>query len=179
VNAFLDYAYQIQKSPPLFVQQYRSGTLNVEEQHFRGDFERAVGLLAKAVSAEARHVRGRTDLTVSVGEKAHDILIAELKVWGRNDYKDVVLQLVGYITEFQSTAVVFMVNENAAPLRYRYARTVIFDSASYIHGSFRERPIAPTSFFEHYYSRHVTPSGGEVGIFHFVVDAMIAKTPGQ
>ena len=64
------------------------------------------GVLA---TSEEESKKGRTDLIVR-GEFGTRII--EFKIWGRNDYKEIVKQTYDYLTDFQSKGYIIMVNKN-------------------------------------------------------------------
>jgi hypothetical protein len=61
------------------------------------------------VSAEEISREGRTDLLLK-GELGTQII--EFKVWGRNDYQNIVHQTTGYLTDFEPIGFIFMANHS-------------------------------------------------------------------
>jgi hypothetical protein len=44
------------------------------------------------------------------------------KVWSRNDYREVINQLMKYLTDFQPFGVIFMVNPNKSSIVDKYSQ---------------------------------------------------------
>jgi hypothetical protein len=51
--------------------------------------------------------------------------VGEFKVWPRNDYQEVVNQLLSYFTDFEELGFVFMINENRDSIGSRYKSEII------------------------------------------------------
>ncbi len=180
IDTIVIFIRGIQRTRPSYIAAYNraSSQVSLEESHFRDDCERICEQKWRDVGAEARHGSGRTDLIIHANAPNPDAVIVEFKIWARNDYKDVVTQLIGYLTDFQSVGVVFMVNINQEPISDKYIQNVILENQTYVGGSFRDRPVI-NNRMDHYYSRHRSQMGKEMEVFHFILniwDGAIKRT---
>ena len=118
---------------------------------------------------EVSRTRGRCDLILR--ENSHDLrsIVGEFKVWPRNDYKEVINQLLGYFTDFEELGFVFMINENKGTVGESYKREIICTNELLVNGSIADAPILSTNdHLEHYLSLHRLISGRTVSVFHFI-----------
>lgn len=80
------------------------------EDDYRTYFYHAFSILENVyISAEEVSKNGRTDLMLK-GEFGTKII--EFKIWGRNDYKEIIKQVVGYLTDFENEGYIFISNES-------------------------------------------------------------------
>lgn len=91
--------------------------------------------------------------------------IIEFKIWGRNDYKEVVQQVTErYLTEFDSDGYIIMVNGNKKSIKDKYIEYITNENEGYIDNSLNNYTI---SNFEYYETRHRT-AFSEYRIYHFI-----------
>ena len=118
-----------------------------DEGVFRDDVANMIGLLSWTASPESKCIDGRTDL-LAVDNQGRRIRL-EFKIWGRNDYADVPLKPMKYMTEDEDVCVVIMLNKNKSTIDREYVRNVI---------------AGPTNC-----QRHIeVPFGDSAGPFHFI-----------
>jgi hypothetical protein len=164
-----DYMHQLQKTPTVFMKAHRVKKVALEEADFRDDLERTLSAFFRGIAGETNHGKGRADLVV-VNATSHHVegVVFEFKVWGRNDYRLSVDQLMKYMTELQVVGVIFMINENRTSIATKYREEIIFANPGYVSGSFRASPIIQGANLDHFMSRHRTPYGKEITVFHFI-----------
>ena len=115
------------------------------------------------VSSEEWRKEGRTDLIIKMNDNGQKII--EFKIWGRNDYKEVVQQVTErYLTEFDSDGYIIMVNGNKKSIKDKYIEYITNENAGYIDNSLNYYTI---SNFEYYETRHRT-AFSEYRIYHFI-----------
>lgn len=167
LDLLIRHIHSLQKAPPRFVSDYKTREGTLDEADFRDECERLWSLHWRDVGAEVRQGSGRTDLLVRSPAPGTEAVVAEFKVWSRNDYKDIVQQLLGYVTDFDSVGIAFMVNPNKSEIARKYRDVAILGQLSYVVGSFRHSPMT-NGRLDHYYSRHRSRMGKEIEVFHFI-----------
>lgn len=113
------------------------------------------------MDAESWSVGGRADLKVTSGE--HRACI-ELKVWGRNDYLDVIGQVCGYALTSDDAAFVVMLDRSARPLVPEYRARLIDDQSHRVVGQADNGVMMPQLTTEH--SR---PGTDPLRVHHFLL----------
>lgn len=155
--------FQMKKHIPKFIKNFLS---NNQEKLQEEDFRDTLGYFFSAkydITAEEVRKEGKVDLVVDTGYEEQSII--EFKVWGRNDYKDVVQQIVDrYLTEFDAVGYIFMINPNKTPIVDKYIENIIRDETGYISESLKNYTINNFTFWE---SRHRTKFC-EYKIYHFI-----------
>lgn len=155
---------------PLYVQDFVSKGRELLETYFRDDFKRSLEPRFESVGAECKYGDGLADIRIQSARKPTDSIVFEFKIWGRNDYLEVVRQVLRYVTPFENCAAVVMINSNKTGLGPKYVERVIEASESFVPGSIIVQPFHRPSNFDHYSSDHRTEAGRIVRIFHFVLD---------
>lgn len=138
------------------------------EYHFQLNLLMALdqhGLLveAEALSGE----RGRSDIKVRWPPEPERRACIEIKIWGRNDYADVVEQILGYAVPEDDFGCVVMIDRQARPLAKTYHEEVL-------QGGTRGTLLSPVAndemgIYPAFISSHDRPSGRPIRIYHFLV----------
>lgn len=130
--------FLLQRNEPGFIRNYKSGkTKQLLESDFRDVIYRTLGMSDEiTVSSESLSRVGRTDLQIE--SKKFGIKTFEFKIWGSNDYKEVVSQIYKYMTDFENEGFIFMVNKNQECILDKYKDNLISDSMGYIQDSLEE-----------------------------------------
>lgn len=123
--------FQIKKHKPNYVKNYiKNSRLALQEEDFRD----TLGLFFSSrydITSEGWRKEGRTDLMINVGNGKQKVI--EFKIWGRNDYKEVVQQIIErYLTEFDDTGFVFMINSNKTSITDKYIESITERETGYI-----------------------------------------------
>lgn len=91
----------------------------------------------------------------------------EIKIWGRNDYRDVVSQLLGYAVPQDDFAAVIMLDRQARPLRDPYLRECLAARPGHlVHGPVKG---AETTAYPAFVTEHDRASGRPLRVYHFLV----------
>ena len=153
----------MKKHIPKFIKNFLSDN---QEKLQEEDFRDTLGYFFSAkydITAEEVRKEGKVDLVVDTGYEEQSII--EFKVWGRNDYKDVVQQIVDrYLTEFDAVGYIFMINPNKTPIVDKYIENIKRQETGYISESLKNYTINNFTFWE---SRHGTKFC-EYKIYHFI-----------
>jgi len=154
--------FQMKKHKPSYIKNYLMNSgLPLKEEDFRD----TLGYFFSSIydiTSEGWRKDGRTDLIINCGS---DQKVIEFKIWGRNDYKEVVQQIVErYLTEFDDVGYIFMVNSNKNPILDKYIEFVTDKGNGYILNSLRRQK---TKNFEYLVTRHSTKFSG-YEIYHFI-----------
>lgn len=166
--------FHIKKHIPSYVKEYLESdkkalqedkkAKDLQEEDFRDTFGLFFGSIYD-ISSEEWRKEGRTDLIVNTGNNSQKII--EFKVWGRNDYKDIVKQVIDrYLTEFDDAGYIFMINSNKSPIVVKYLEYVKDRNTGYIANSLQVKNI---NNFKYYSTRHKTDFS-EYKIYHFILD---------
>ncbi len=162
-NLIIRAIYQMKLHKPDYVRNYiANSSIALQEEDFRD----TIGFFFSAifyVSSEEWRKEGRTDLIIKMNDNGQKII--EFKIWGRNDYKEVVQQVTErYLTEFDSDGYIIMVNGNKKSIKDKYIEYITNENAGYIDNSLNNYTI---SNFEYYETRHRT-AFSEYRIYHFI-----------
>lgn len=162
-NQIIKAIYQMKLHRPDYVRNYITNpSVALQEENFRD----TIGFFFSAVfdvSSEEWRKEGRTDLIIKMNDNGQRII--EFKIWGRNDYKEVVQQITErYLTEFDSDGYIIMVNGNKNSITDKYIEYITDEKAGYIDNSLNKYTI---SNFDYYETRHKT-AFSEYKIFHFI-----------
>lgn len=128
----------------------------------------AVGLrsMGWSVERESINAAGRTDLKVShPASEGHVIL--EVKIWGRNDYKDIQQQVVSYVTKGTLGGVAIMITDAVLEGWGKSYVQEVLDRAT----TSSELEV-PQSLSGHFLAKSKTPEGAE-----FEVNHLLARIP--
>lgn len=117
------------------------------------------------ISAEEEKGNGKIDLKVT--QKPLGSLIVEFKGWWNYDKKKSPEQLCSYLTEFEQTGFIFMINHlKETDIVSAYKDLITDSSMKYVSDSWKEHKIENTDF-SYYESKHKF-SLKEKSIYHFV-----------
>jgi len=154
----------LQKNEPSFVKDYKSKkSSKLLESDFRDIIYHSFGLVYEfTISSEAQSRRGLTDLQVE--SKKFGTKTFEFKIWGSNDYKDVVKQIYEYLTDFEDVGFVFMINKNKSSIEEDYIVNLKKKEMGYIADSLEYRKIQNFQFFVSKHKIHIKTKT----IYHFI-----------
>jgi hypothetical protein len=102
-----------------------------------------------------------------VAPGSHPARLHEIKIWGRNDYRDVVSQILGYTIPDDDFACVVMLDRQARPLRDPYRDECLGDEA----GRTLLWPVngADATSYPAFVTHHERASGRPLRLYHFIV----------
>ena len=106
---------------------------------------------------------GRSDIKVRLPSDDSVRTCVDLKIWGRNDYRDVTRQVVGYSVPEDSFAAVVMVDRQARELGAPY-RTECIDGLDKVAIEAEGDHPAPR-----YVTRHLRAEGQPLRVYHFLL----------
>lgn len=154
----------LQKNEPSFIRKFKSSKGEpLLETDFRDVIYRTLGMSDEIhISAEAMSRVGRTDLQIESNKFGTKTF--EFKIWGSNDYKEVVKQLYEYMTDFEEVGFIFMVNKNKADISESYKEYLRESEMGYIADSLEEMNI---NGFEYFVSKHKIHVKTKT-IYHFI-----------
>ena len=154
----------IQKNEPSFIKNYKKGRdTSLLETDFRDIFYRSFGMSYDIkISAEALSRVGHTDLQIESDKFGTKTF--EFKIWGSNDYKDVVKQIYEYLTDLEKDGFVFMVNKNKKGIKKEYVNNLKREEMGYISNSYELNTI---DNFEYIVSKHKIHNETKT-IYHFI-----------
>lgn len=154
----------LQKNEPSFIRDYKSQKVTkLLESDFRDIIYRSFGLVYEfTVSAESLSRKGRTDLQVE--SKKFGTKTFEFKIWGSNDYKDVVKQIYEYLTDFEDVGFIFMINKNRSSIENEYIKNLKQTDMGYIEESLKQETISGFTFLISKHQIHVKTKT----IYHFI-----------
>jgi len=118
----------------------------IKEEDIRDYFLSHIKLMIENVAvAENTKTIGYSDITIFGKDNYKRIheAVCEFKVWGRNSsgkhsYKNVINQLKGYMTDFESFGIIIMINPNKSSIKNKYINMIIKKDKSYIKNSLDE-----------------------------------------
>lgn len=138
------------------------------EQHFQLSLLTALRQRDLMVEAEAlSSARGRADLKVRFTTGAERACV-ELKIWGRNDYREAVRQVLGYAVPEDTFAAVVMVDRQRRPLAVEYRSTCLATASPRqlfpAEAAGEAAPGQPSLVTE-----HPRDGGPPIRVYHFLV----------
>lgn len=134
------------------------------EAHFQAFLLLALQQNGWVVNAEAWSVAGRSDLEVVSPDDGARACI-ELKIWGRNDYLDVVEQALGYALPSDSAACVVMLDRATRPLVPEYRAKVVQTRGYAVIGEAAD--VATT--MPQLVTEHPRPGAAPLRVHHFLL----------
>lgn len=154
----------MQKNEPTFIKEYKSKkTTQLLEADFRNIIYYKFGSIQDfTISAEALSRVGRTDLQLESNKFGTKTF--EFKIWGSNDYKDVVKQIYEYLTDFEDSGFIFMVNKNKKSIDDDYIKNLKSNDMGYISNSLQKKEMNNYNIFISKHKIHVK----EKTIYHFI-----------
>jgi hypothetical protein len=111
--------------------------------------------------------RGRTDLKIRWPDDPDRRACTEVKIWGRNDYLDVIDQLLGYAIPSDEFGCVVMIDRQARPLALEYKEKILDAAPMCEIVSMREGKGSSTG--PAFVTRHKRTSAGRLRIYHFLL----------
>ena len=146
------------------VKEYKSNkTTQLLEADFRNIIYYNFGLsLDITTSAEALSRIGRTNLQLESNKFGTKTF--EFKIWGSNDYKDVVKQIYEYLTDFEDVGFIFMVNKNKKSIDDEYIKNLQSSDMGYISNSLEKKDLHGYTIFISRHKIYVK----EKRIYHFI-----------
>jgi tetratricopeptide (TPR) repeat protein len=169
-TAILELIVDLQRTPPHYL------STGYTEADFRDHVFQRLSMRWPQTYAEPRAGRGLVDVTVSDADRKQ-MLVIELKVWGRNDFLSVSQQAIGYATERDPAVAVVMINPGTEDISSTYIERVVLRGPGYVVGSFRRNPLdrrAPR--LQHFVSQHQDGLGRPVLVFHFICNFALTKS---
>lgn len=134
------------------------------ESHFQFSLLLALQQNGWTVNAEAWSVSGRSDLeVVSPDDDARACI--ELKIWGRNDYLDVVDQALGYALPSDDVACVVMLDRSARALFPEYRAKVIHAKGYILLGEAADDAATMPQFV----TEHLRSGAAPMRVHHFLL----------
>ncbi|MBK8723455.1 MAG: PD-(D/E)XK nuclease domain-containing protein [Saprospiraceae bacterium] len=155
----------IQEKNPKFIKQFKDGiTKQLDEDDFRSEFYRIFSLNYNVTSEEESRI-GRTDLVVYFSKDNRSIM--EFKVLGRNDYKEIINQIYGYLTDSDKEGYILMVNPNRnSEIVDKYKEMIKKTDSGFVSNSFEELEV---NGFKYYKSEHNINVLNKI-IYHFILN---------
>ena len=167
VSRLSKFIVSLRKTPPEYINLIKEGKYSAKETFFRDGFQRILSQLYEGANAEIKVKNGQADLSV---QKFNSEIIIEFKIWGRNDYKDSVNQLFGYLTGENIFGIIFMINMTKSDIVEKYREEVIFNSnPDYVAGSYRKNNNNKNNI-KCLSSVHKNAYGNRVKVIHFIYD---------
>lgn len=105
----------------------------------------------ETVNAEPEKGNGRIDLKIedsSIGTK-----IIEFKGWWNSDKKQVVSQILSYLTDFETDGYIIIINNNRKKVDDDYFDLIKSESVKYVENSFEEIDV-PKTGYKYFISNH-------------------------
>lgn len=140
------------------------------EQNFQLGLLLALQQRDLLVEAEAlSSARGRSDLKIRWPQAPDRRSCIEIKIWGRNDYADIVTQLLEYALPDDDFGCVVMIDRQSRPLRHAYWETVLQSGAlGTVHWPAVDTNDASLTY-PAFLTEHPRASGLPLRIYHFLV----------
>ncbi|MBD0349596.1 MAG: hypothetical protein ICV65_00425 [Flavisolibacter sp.] len=117
-----------------------------------------------AITAEEEKGKGRIDL--KIWDKVFVDKIIEFKGWWNQDKSDATKQICSYLTDFEQTGYIFMINNRKKNITEDYKKIVTSDEASYVPCTWKEHRLEGTDF-SYYESSHQF-GVHQKQIYHFI-----------
>lgn len=118
----------------------------------------------KNAGTEVPKGKGRIDLKITHPKIGNAIV--EFKGWWNQDKSLIVQQLYKYLTDFEKTGYLFIVNHTPDDIDAAYRNYITREGTKYIHGSWKKLSFAATDF-TYYSSVHKIGSKTKT-LFHFI-----------
>lgn len=134
------------------------------EAPFRNWFKTFFSSKFEIVNAEPEKGNGRIDLKIedsSIGTK-----IIEFKGWWNFDKKEIVNQIISYMTDFETDGYVIIINNTRKKIENDYFELIKSESVRYLENSFQEI-ILQNSDFRYFISTHKDDLKAK-RIYHFI-----------
>ncbi len=152
-----------QEHPPLWLLQEA-----IDESFCRDEILRFLSGREWGGISEYETFEGRTDLVVQESNNQERVLRIEFKVWGRNDFKDIPEKPLKYFSDYESVAIVLMIN----PLKHKrigdtYRENVKSSPTDCI--GVIDKPFGEEFYPDHFVSIHER-GGTRAEILHIVLN---------
>ena len=141
------------------------------EAPFKMFFRSLLGVNYQCSDTEVEKGIRRIDLKIDDVNKLPHRLIIEFKGWWNKDKNDVVEQCLGYLTDFENSAVIFIINHLQSTVVKKYKEKIVTQNESYVQNSWGEVNDKNTEF-RYYKSKHVTNEQIKT-LYHFIVSPKI------
>jgi hypothetical protein len=151
----------------------------IKEADVRDYFMSHINLMIEDIAvAENTKTIGYSDLTIFGKDNLESIqeAITEFKVWGRNtankrhSYKNVLNQLRGYMSDFESFGIVVMINPLKSSIKEKYIGEIIKKDKLYVEDSIEE-PFSESAFIN-LKSKHIakTDEDETINVYHLILN---------
>jgi hypothetical protein len=138
------------------------------EQHFQLSLVTALHQRDFLVEAEGlSSAGGRADVKVRWPPDPARRSCTEIKIWGRNDYREITAQLLGYAVPEDDFACVVMIDRQARPIREPYRAECLDGRDGVVLWPPPGSPSAPS--YPAFVTRHDRASGRPLRVYHFLV----------
>ena len=138
------------------------------EQHFQLSLVTALHQRDLLVEAEGlSSAGGRADVKVRWPPDPARRSCTEIKIWGRNDYREVTAQLLGYAVPEDDFACVVMIDRQARPLRAPYRDECLGGAGGAVLWPPPGSPSTPS--YPAFVTRHDRAPGRPLRVYHFLV----------
>jgi AAA domain len=137
------------------------------EQYFQLSLVTALHQRDLLVEAEGlSSAGGRADVKARWPPDPARRACTEIKIWGRNDYRDVVAQVLGYTTPEDDFACVVMIDRQARSLRAPYREDCLVATGGAV---LWPSDGTETTSYPAFVTRHERASGRPLRVYHFIV----------
>jgi hypothetical protein len=171
VRAMHRWTRSVVEYPAMFIRSDRKGSSNDRlqpERSFQLSLLTTLHQHSLIVEAEAlSSERGRSDLKIRWSAQPERRACIEIKIWGRNDYADVIAQLMGYALLDDEFGCVVMVDRMQRPLAPAYERALLTEQPAIILSWSRSDDGPPGCLA--FITEHARSQGRPLRIYHFLV----------
>ncbi len=141
------------------------------ESPFQIFFRSLLSINYECADNEVEKANRRIDLKLEDSNKLPHRIIVEFKGWWNKDKYSVIEQCLGYVTDFEENAIVFMVNHLEKTIDKKYKEKVVMNSYSYKKDSWTEVKYKETGY-TYFKSEHLDNDKTKT-IYHFIVSPKI------
>lgn len=113
----------------------------------------------------------KIDLKIEDSKKLPHRMIMEFKGWWNNDKNEVIKQCLGYLTDFEESAVIIMINNLKSGIEKKYKEKIILTNKTYVSNSLTEKKYKSTMF--NYFKSEHTVNEKTKTIYHFIISPKI------
>jgi hypothetical protein len=172
VQAMMRWSRDLLEYPSIFIrsaQRLKGNDRLQPEQSFQLSLLMALRQRELLVEAEAlSSIRGRSDLKIRWPSEPDRRTCTELKIWGRNDFAQVIEQLIGYALLDDDFACIVMLDRLARPLDSAYLSTILADGqAGILRWQRSDRPASSGCLS--FVTEHERTQGRPLRVYHFLV----------
>lgn len=154
IQDLLNGMHELQKNDSneaciLNVRENRSGKETSFRYWFKNFF--SARYPGAVVTAEEEKGKGRIDLKIR--DKTFGDKIIEFKGWWNQDKVDASKQICSYLTDFEHTGYIFMINDRKKSIAEDYKKIITSNQANFLVGSLKEHKL-PNSNLSYYQTTH-------------------------